>query len=40
MVRRNTPLSGVLTLDDHDGGVKSVAWDPKGEFLAAAGDNI
>ncbi|CAM9838838.1 unnamed protein product [Laminaria digitata] len=26
-----------LTLDDHDGGTKSVQWDPTGEFLAAAG---
>ena len=36
MVRRNNN-GKVLTLEDLDGGAKSVAWDPKGEFLAAAG---
>jgi WD40 repeat protein len=27
----------MVVLEGHDGGVKSVAWDPKGEFLASLG---
>lgn len=36
MLRRNNPGTP-LVLKEHDGGVKSIAWDPKGELLASAG---
>ncbi|CAM9946233.1 unnamed protein product, partial [Ectocarpus fasciculatus] len=36
-VVRRSNNSKVLTLKDMDGGVKSVDWDPRGDFLAASG---
>ncbi|CAN0073069.1 unnamed protein product, partial [Scytosiphon promiscuus] len=34
---RRSDTSKILTLNESGGGVKSVAWDPLGEFLAASG---
>ncbi|CAN0478000.1 unnamed protein product, partial [Ectocarpus sp. 12 AP-2014] len=36
-VVRRSNNSKVLTLTDMSGGVKSVDWDPRGDFLAASG---
>ncbi|CAM9728214.1 unnamed protein product, partial [Choristocarpus tenellus] len=37
-VLRRSNIQSMVTLDEHDGGVKSLAWDPNGEFLATSGE--